>query len=84
MGFRYKRFQAKRFSRKRLLISNFISQMTVFWRRELIDQVGLLDESLPLAFDYDYCLRLAVNFRSSLHRCSASGVSMVYNQQERR
>ncbi len=55
----YKRFQAKRYSRKRLLMSNFISQMTVFWRRELIDQVGLLDESLPLAFDYDYWLRLA-------------------------
>jgi GT2 family glycosyltransferase len=41
------------------LVSNFISQMTVFWRREVIDKVGLLDESLPLAFDYDYWLRLA-------------------------
>lgn len=55
----YKRFQAKRYSRKRLLESNFISQMTVFWRRDLIDRVGLLDQSLPLAFDYEYWLRLA-------------------------
>ncbi len=55
----YKRFQAQRYSRERLLVSNFISQMTVFWRRDLIDKVGLLDESLPLAFDYDYWLRLA-------------------------
>jgi glycosyltransferase involved in cell wall biosynthesis len=55
----YKRYQAKRYSRKRLLISNFISQMTVFWRRELIERIGLLDESLPLAFDYDYWIRMA-------------------------
>ncbi|MDX1929806.1 MAG: glycosyltransferase family 2 protein [Pirellulaceae bacterium] len=55
----YKRFQAKRYSRKRLLMNNFISQMTVFWRRDLIDKVGLLDESLPLAFDYEYWLRFA-------------------------
>lgn len=55
----YKRFQAKRYSHKRLLMTNFVSQMTVFWRRDLIDKVGLLDESLPLAFDYEYWLRLA-------------------------
>jgi glycosyltransferase involved in cell wall biosynthesis len=45
----YKRFIAKRYSRSRLLSTNFISQMTVFWRRELIDKVGLLDPSVPLA-----------------------------------
>lgn len=55
----YKRYQAQRYSRQRLLASNFISQMTVFWRRDLIDKVGLLDASLPLAFDYEYWLRLA-------------------------
>ena len=55
----YKRYQAKRYSRQRLLASNFISQMTVFWRRDLIDKVGLLDASLLLAFDYEYWLRLA-------------------------
>ena len=55
----YKRYQSKHYSRNRLLASNFISQMTVFWRRDLIKKVGLLDESLPLAFDYEYWLRLA-------------------------
>ncbi len=55
----YKRYHARRYSRRRLLGCNFISQMTVFWRREIIQKVGLLDESLPLAFDYDYWLRLA-------------------------
>jgi hypothetical protein len=33
--------------------------MTVFWRRELLDEVGDLDPAFPLAFDYDYWLRLA-------------------------
>lgn len=55
----YKRYQAKRYSRNRLLASNFISQMTVFWRRDLMDKSGMLDDTLPLAFDYEYWLRLA-------------------------
>lgn len=55
----YKRYHALRYSRSRLLTRNFISQMTVFWRRELMGQVGYLDPSLKLAFDYDYWLRLS-------------------------
>ncbi len=55
----FKRSQARHFSIHRLLMSNFISQMTVFWRRELMEKIGYLDDSLPLAFDYDYWLRLA-------------------------
>ncbi len=55
----YKRFQAKRYSRPRLLANNFISQMTVFWRHDVMESIGYLDESLPLAFDYDYWLRLS-------------------------
>lgn len=56
---KYKRYHARRYNRRRLLMRNFVSQMTVFWRRELIDQVGLLDPSVSLAFDYDYWLRLS-------------------------
>ena len=55
----YKRFFARRYSRERLLARNFISQMTVFWRRELLDRIGYLDPDLPLAFDYEYWLRLS-------------------------
>lgn len=33
--------------------------MTVFWRRHAMDAVGYLDPELPLAFDYDYWLRLS-------------------------
>jgi len=55
----YKHFRCRRYSYSTLLTENFISQMTVFWRREVMDQIGYLDTSLKLAFDYDYWLRLA-------------------------
>lgn len=56
---KYKRFCSLRYSRRRLLSQNFISQMTVFWRRAVMRQIGVLDESYPLAFDYDYWLRMS-------------------------
>jgi hypothetical protein len=42
-----------------LLVENYVSQMTVFWRRSLQDRVGLLDPSLRYTFDYDLWLRFA-------------------------
>ena len=53
----YKHWRCGRYSYARLLTENFISQMTVFWRRRLLDETGLLDTSLSLAFDYDLWLR---------------------------
>lgn len=55
----YKRWHAQRYSYQSLLRRNFISQMTVFWRRRLMDEVGVLDPDLKLAFDYEYWLRFA-------------------------
>ena len=55
----YKRRFARSYSFNSLLTRNFISQMTVFWRRSLLEQVGFLDPNFPLAFDYEYWLRLA-------------------------
>jgi glycosyltransferase involved in cell wall biosynthesis len=34
-------------------------QASVFWRRELTDEIGLLDESLDLILDFDYWARLS-------------------------
>lgn len=36
---------------------NFVPQQATFFRRELLDQVGYLDESLNLCMDYDYWIR---------------------------
>jgi glycosyltransferase involved in cell wall biosynthesis len=55
----YKDFRCRRYSRRALLVENFVSQMTVFWRRSAMERVGLLDESLHYSFDYEYWLRLS-------------------------
>ncbi len=55
----YKHLRARRHSFERLVVENYVSQMTAFWRRGAQDAVGLLDASLAMAFDYDLWLRLA-------------------------
>lgn len=55
----YKHWCCKRYSYSRLLTENFISQMTVFWRRHLLGKTGYLNTNLKLAFDYDLWVRFA-------------------------
>ena len=55
----YKDWRCRHYSRRALLVENFVSQMTVFWRRSAMERVGLLDESLRYTFDYEYWLRLS-------------------------
>ena len=59
----YKRRRLLRYSYRTLMRDNFISQMSVFWRREFGESVAypngdLLDESLYYAMDYDLWLRM--------------------------
>lgn len=59
---RYKNRKLDRFTNHTLLIENPISQMGVFWRRELADNVAyspqrLLNEDLYYTMDYDLWLR---------------------------
>lgn len=55
----YKNFWLCVRSQSSLLIIDYISQPATFWRRQLVHQVGLLNEDLHLAMDYDYSLRIA-------------------------
>lgn len=55
----YKDFRARRHSFENLLTENYVSQMTTFWRRSVHAEIGYLDVSLKLAFDYEFWLRLA-------------------------
>jgi GT2 family glycosyltransferase len=41
-----------------LLMTNYVSQPATFWRREALDSIGYLDESLRYVMDYEYWLRL--------------------------
>jgi hypothetical protein len=37
-------------------------QPSIFWRREVFEEVGFLDESLHYVFDFDYWVRIARRF----------------------
>lgn len=54
----YKNFWLQLYSYNILLILNFISQMSVFWRKEASEKIGKFDESQFYVMDYDYWLRL--------------------------
>ncbi len=55
----YKHFRSRHHSFANLLTENYVSQMTAFWRRAVHDEIGYLDPTFDLAFDYDLFLRLA-------------------------
>jgi glycosyltransferase involved in cell wall biosynthesis len=55
----YKHRRCLRYSFESLLTENYIHQPSVFWRRQIMDDIGLLDPASELAFDYDWFLRLA-------------------------
>lgn len=40
----------------------FLPQQAVFWRREAMTKVGLLDDGLHYAMDYEYFIRIARSF----------------------
>jgi len=57
-------YQVGEFDLKRMLCSyNHVPQPTVFFRREVLDAVGYLDENLHLAMDLDYWIRISLKFR---------------------
>lgn len=51
------------FDYQRLLSANFIPQPAVFWKRSAGEKIGLWDESVPLAADYEYWLRLGNSWK---------------------
>jgi glycosyltransferase involved in cell wall biosynthesis len=55
----YKAWVARRYSLRRLLARNFIPQPATFFRRDLLEEAGPLDDGLHLAMDYDLWLRFA-------------------------
>ena len=50
------------FSRNKLLRRNIIWQPTVFIRKYVFDEVGLFDEELHYAMDYEFWLRISEKF----------------------
>jgi glycosyltransferase involved in cell wall biosynthesis len=54
----YKQFWMRRYSYRRLLVENFLNQPAVFFRRRLLERVGLIDTRYRNAFDYELFLRM--------------------------
>jgi glycosyltransferase involved in cell wall biosynthesis len=58
----YKNFWQRRYSYNKLLIMDFIPQPAVFWRKDLINEIGLFDVNENLSMDYEYWLRAAAKY----------------------
>ena len=58
----YKNFWLRTRSYIVLQILNYISQPATFWRREVVEKVGMFDERWQYAMDYDYSLRVGKIF----------------------
>ncbi|HXU71402.1 MAG TPA: glycosyltransferase family 2 protein [Polyangia bacterium] len=55
---RYKEFWLRHYDYRWLVVENFISQPAVFFRRRLLDRVGVLETDYHLAMDYHLWLRM--------------------------
>jgi glycosyltransferase involved in cell wall biosynthesis len=54
----YKNLLGWRYSYQKLLLENYISQPSTFFRKSFYDEVGGVDETLKLDMDYDLWLRM--------------------------
>lgn len=58
----YKNIMGSKYSYGKLLSENFISQMTVFWKKELLEEIGFFDVDEHLCMDYEYWLRIGEKY----------------------
>ncbi|MFH1954709.1 MAG: glycosyltransferase family 2 protein [Pseudomonadota bacterium] len=59
---KYKVFESRRYSYKRLLSKDFISQPAAFFTRDVYQEVGPLDPNCVYSMDYDYWLRIGKRY----------------------
>lgn len=59
----YKKFLRYFSSLFTLSVANYVIQPSTFWRRDVLETIGLFDESLQYDMDYDYWLRLGKKYR---------------------
>ncbi|MFY9468993.1 MAG: glycosyltransferase family 2 protein [Solirubrobacterales bacterium] len=73
----YKNFLLRHFTLGRYLTNNFVSSPATFVRRDVLDEVGLLDERFKYSADYDLWLRLARRGRPAYVDADVSGFRMA-------
>ncbi|HPN54843.1 MAG TPA: glycosyltransferase family 2 protein [Candidatus Moranbacteria bacterium] len=62
----YKNLFLKNFSYSKLLSENFISQPATFWKRELLNEIGYLNEEEHFCMDYEYWLRIGQKYPAGI------------------
>jgi glycosyltransferase involved in cell wall biosynthesis len=60
------------FDRERLFVDNYIPFNAVLFRRSCLERAGFIDESLDLLEDWDFWIRMALNF-DFVHLCEITG-----------
>lgn len=58
----YKNYLLRKYSYKKLLAENFISQPAVFLRNQVVCEMGFLDVNQHLVMDYEYWLRIGAKY----------------------
>lgn len=58
------RYPTERFDFRHLAETCYICQPTTFWKRDVIETIGLFDEDLHYAMDYDYWIRIAKQYQT--------------------
>ncbi|MFQ5480962.1 MAG: glycosyltransferase family 2 protein [Thermodesulfobacteriota bacterium] len=63
---KYKNFLLARYNYNILLITNFICQPATFFRREVIEELGVFDVTEHRVMDYEYWLRIGKKYRPGI------------------
>jgi len=58
----YKNLLSKKYSYKKLLAENFISQPAAFWKRQIHSEIGFFDENEHFCMDYEFWLRIGQKY----------------------
>ena len=59
------KYQAKAFDYKDLIANGmYFPQPSLFFRKDLLDIIGVLDENIHTAMDFDFCLRLGLQAKA--------------------
>lgn len=54
----WKNKKLKNYSLQKLLVDNYIPQPSTFWRREVMNEIGYIDENLHFCMDLDFWIRI--------------------------
>jgi glycosyltransferase involved in cell wall biosynthesis len=75
----YKNLLLRRYSYRKLLGENFISQPATFWRRSVHKEVGYFDEDEHFVMDYEFWLRLGRRYHAGVINAYLANFRMYEN-----